>query len=118
MRCRVSYQRSRSWATLLLAVVLTYLCSNTLFVHTHLFGDKVVAHSHFYTTSADGSQHTHSQSQMLHLQMLAELDALQGSVAFELLVASLLCGVIVAGAYHTICREQLHLSLRAPPANI
>lgn len=118
MWCRESYQRSRSWATLLLAVVLTYLCSNTLFIHTHLFGDRVVAHSHFYTTSADGSQHTHSQSQLLHLLMLAELDALQGSVGFDFLVTQLVCGLILMGAYSTICRAQLRSSLRAPPANI
>ena len=109
MRCRVSYQRVKQRAALLLAVLLTWLCCNTLFIHTHIFEGRVVAHSHFYT-------HTHSQLQ--HLLMLSEQDALQGSVAFDFFVTPLLCALVIAGIYRAICREQLCLSLRAPPASI
>ena len=114
----MSYQRVKQRAVLLLAVLLTWLCCNTLFIHTHLFEGRVVARSHFYTSSSDGSQHTHTHSQLQHLLMLSEQDALQGSVAFDFFVTPLLCALVIAGTYRAICREQLCLSLRAPPASI
>ena len=118
MRCRVSYHRLRSHAALLLMVLLTYLCSNTLFIHTHLFNDKVVSHSHFHTGSADNPEHGHSQSQILHLQLLSHIDALEVGVMVLLAAATFECGLILEGAYNIICRKLLFTSLRAPPVSI
>lgn len=114
----IRYDRRKSFATLLLAVFLAYLCSNSLFTHIHLTEDAVISHSHFYAGTSDNPEHSHSQAQISLIAALSHFSAVEVGVQGLLLVSLFLCGVVTIIAPRLASGNHTFHSLRAPPATM
>ncbi len=106
-------------AWLLLAAVLWYHCSISLFYHTHTIDGIVVTHSHPYTGTPDTPRHAHSATQFLTIAALA---AFVATVAALVFVAAALQPRIAILRDRQVLRRQpalLHShTLRGPPCRM
>lgn len=114
----VLHNRVKRYALLLLTVLLSYISSNSLFIHHHHWGDGVITHSHFYTGNPDNPDHNHSQSQLQLIAALTKYVATVVGATFNFNPILILCGVMVAVSTNVICRNRAYCSLRAPPVMI
>ena len=98
---------------LMLVMYLGYFACTTIFIHSHLFQNRIIVHSHPYSNS----QHGHSENELL------VLDQLQDRTSTEAVYFSVpsnvqsLCSTIVAIAPSKlvyVCNVAASL-LRAPP---
>lgn len=108
-------RRNAIGAVLLLALLMTYKVSVTMFMHTHVVDGVAVAHSHPFTSS----NHSHSSSQIIVIGQLStfngvehasydEINVLDNNVE-EIEISNLELNVINA---YVAC-----VLLRAPPVS-
>ena len=112
-------RKIRHIAWLLLAAVLWYHCSLSLFYHTHTVDGVAVTHSHPYTGTPDAPRHAHSAAQFAAIAALA---------AFVATVAALMAVGAVSPQLIALLRERqvrpLHPALlrshtlRGPPCRM
>lgn len=106
-------RRNTVCAVLLLALLMTYKVSVTMFVHTHDVDGTMVAHSHPFTNS----HHSHSSSQILVIGQLSSFNGVEHTAYEELKVCH--NGVeeleFVNQKLNVINPSEECVSLRAPP---
>ncbi len=107
------------YAMVLLTIFLTYLCSNSLFMHYHDIADSKIAHSHIYFGSQGNPEHSHTQTQLQLLEYLADFTSLEAvTPAVQAAQVLFFCGIVLLGAERTVSHTAaLHL-LRAPPVTM
>ena len=100
-------------AVLLLALLMTYKVSVTMFVHTHDVDGSMVAHSHPFTNS----HHSHSSSQILVIGQLSVYNGVEHSAYEEIKVYHNGIEEIeyVNQNLNVISVSEQCISLRAPP---
>lgn len=107
-------RRKAIGAVLLLALLMTYKISVTMFVHTHDVDGTMVAHSHPFTNS----HHSHSSSQILVIGQLSSFNGVEHTAYEEIKVYH--NGVeeieYVKQNPNVINAGEQCISLRAPPA--
>lgn len=107
-------RRNALGAVLLLALLMTYKVSVTMFVHTHDVDGTMVAHSHPFTNS----HHSHSSSQILVIGQLSTFNGVEHAAYEEIKVYH--NGVeeieYVKQNPDVISASELCISMRAPPA--
>jgi len=108
-------------ASLLLVLFSFYYANITFFPHSHILGDQVITHSHFYggiTTSAHPA-HSHSDSSLAIINDLSLFLALAlalGTVLFALEQTYRRSYIVLAIVPRSQQLEQ-NIQLRAPPAS-
>jgi len=98
---------------LLLVMYLGYFAGTTIFIHSHLFQNRIIVHSHPYTNS----QHGHSESELLVLDQLQDRTSTEAVYFSMPLEVQLPCSTIVTIAASKLvyaCDVAASL-LRAPP---
>lgn len=107
------------YAMVLLTIFLTYLCSNSLFMHYHDIADSKIAHSHIYFGSQGNPEHSHTQTQLQLLEYLADFTSLEAvTPAVQAALVLFFCSIVLLGAERTVSHTAaLHL-LRAPPVRM
>lgn len=112
-------RKIRHIAWLLLAAVLWYHCSISLFYHTHTIDGIAVTHSHPYTGTPDAPRHAHSTAQFL---TIAALTAFVATVAALLFVGTVAPRLIAVLRDQLVCGRYLALlcshTLRGPPCRM
>jgi hypothetical protein len=115
-RCFDSMKRRRAIRIvnyLMLVMYLGYFTGTTIFIHSHLFQNRIIVHSHPYTNS----QHGHSESELLVLDQLQDrtsTEAVYFSVPSN--VQSLCSTIIAIAPSKLVYAYDVAVSLlRAPP---
>lgn len=116
MGIRLRHKTIKGYAILLLTIFITYLCSNTLFIHNHSFEGRVVVHSHIYNGTPDKPEHDHTKSQFDLIATLSEFLALKASLSSQdFTPIYLLCCIIAVAAECVHSFSVVNIQLRAPP---
>ena len=116
MGIRLRHKSIKGYALLLLTIFITYLCSNTLFIHNHSVNGRVVVHSHIYQGTPDKPEHNHTQSQFDLIATLSEFFALKVSLeSYNFIPIFFLCGIIALAAECAHSSSVVNTQLRAPP---
>lgn len=106
----------KGYALLLLTIFITYLCSNSLFIHNHSINGRVVVHSHIYQGTPDKPEHNHTQSQFDLIATLSEFFALKVSLeSYNFIPIFFLCGIIAIAVECAHSSSVVNAQLRAPP---
>ncbi len=98
---------------LLLVMYLGYFTGTTIFIHSHLFQNRIIVHSHPYTNH----QHGHSENELLLLDQLQDRTSTE-AVCFSVpLNVQFQCSDIVAIAPPKLvfAYDVVASLLRAPP---
>lgn len=108
-------------STFLLVLFSVYYVNITFFPHSHVIGDVVITHSHFYggeITATSQPSHSHSGSSLVIIQQLSLFLTVAAAILFfqfALKVARSYYYAIPATSRHNQSLRSL-LRLRAPPA--
>ncbi len=110
------YKPLKGYAVLLLTIFITYLCSNSLFIHYHSINGRVVVHSHIYGGTPDKPEHNHTQSQFDLIATLSDFFALKAtSKSQNLTPIFFLCSIIAIAVECAHSSSVVNTQLRAPP---
>lgn len=119
MRRFCRHNAVRRYAMMLLTIFLTYLCSNSLFMHYHDIADSKIAHSHIYFGSQGNPEHNHTQTQLQLLEYLADFTSLEAiAPAVLTALALVLCSIILSGSERAVSHIAAYHLLRAPPVKM
>ncbi len=108
-------------STLLLVLFSLYYVNITFFPHSHIVGNLVITHSHFYrggVTTASHPGHTHSDSALITIQQLSLFLTVAAAVVFfqfALKVSRNHYYAVLATLRGNHSQEPI-IQLRAPPA--
>lgn len=99
---------------LLLVMYLGYFTGTTIFIHSHLFQNRIIVHSHPYTNS----QHGHSESELLVLDQLQDRTSTEAVYFSMPMNVQLPCVALVAVVplKLVLACDVVASLLRAPPA--
>ena len=102
------------FASVQMLVMLLYLSSTTLFVHSHTVDGQQLVHSHLYAGAASG--HTHSQS---HASLVSRIASSEMCFVESALTDIEVMQISVSGIVADITPAEVvalqHFALRAPP---
>ncbi|MFA6126498.1 MAG: hypothetical protein WC699_04265 [Bacteroidales bacterium] len=107
-------------STLLLVLFSFYYVNITFFPHSHVVGNMVITHSHFYggtITTTSQPTHTHSSSTLVIIQELSLFLTVAAAIAF-FQFALKTGGAHFYAVLAPSCRNQSQepiIQLRAPP---
>lgn len=107
--------RIRLYATVQMLVVLFYLSSITLFVHSHIVDGEQIVHSHIYCGTS--SEHSHTTNHVQTISRLAMMDMCVANYeAPQADVANVMGCESVYSIVVNIAPALRNFGLRAPPA--
>ncbi|MCI1648094.1 MAG: hypothetical protein LKI39_02780 [Bacteroides sp.] len=89
-----------------------YYIGNTAFIHTHVFNNEVITHSHPFIP---GAHHTHANGEIATIAFFNAMLALGNSPLTVLWNLVLICFIFLSYIHPISRRKCLSLSLRAPP---
>ena len=101
---------------LLFSLFTAYQVSITMFTHVHYINGVLVVHSHPY---ASDSEHTHTKSEVLVIDRLADYHTLQANSSNYICTTDIQFGVLEVDvdSTHPYVSYNRIPSLRAPPAH-
>lgn len=108
-------------STFLLVLFSLYYVNITFFPHSHVIGNAVITHSHFYgggITATSQPSHSHSNSELVIIQQLSLFLTVAAAFLFfrfALKFARNHCYAVPATSRRTHSQEPI-IQLRAPPA--
>ena len=111
----------RFLSTFLLVLFSLYYVNITFFPHSHVIGNMVITHSHFYSgriTATSQPNHTHSTSALVTIQELSLFLTIAAAIVFfqfALKAAHDHFYTVLATSRRNHAQEPI-IQLRAPPA--